>query len=416
MKYSLKNLESSSVAVTLTLEKEEFDRYRKEAAQDISQYVQVKGFRKGKAPLEKVVEEVGEARLFEKTIDKALQGTMQDVIVKEKLHVIGQPHVDVKKLEPFEAIITLDIMPKLQAIDLKKFKIKQEKVEVTKKDVDQAFETIQENNAEWKTVQRKAKKGDRVEIDFEGSVDGELFEGGASKHHPLVIGSNTFIPGFEDQLIGVKENDETKVNVTFPKDYHKEDLKNKKAVFQIKVHQVSEKILPDMTDDFVKTFTEGRFNTKGDLETEIKQVIQEQKEQERDQNIEQQIIDQIIKYNTIQFPKTLINEELSYLTQSLQKDLESRNMNLERYLKLRNMTEEVLEKDLQEQAQKRVSIRFNLRAIADAHNIEVSQDEITSFIAGQTIPKDSTQQEVENYVRYEIALKKAYQMIKDQTS
>jgi len=411
MDYKVKNLKNSSVEIKITFDEKEGNKYRDAAIEILKGEVDIKGFRAGKAPNDKVIEKVGDAAILQRTIDVALQKALYEIVGKESLKIIGTPQVDLKSASPIETVVTVDIVPELIAIDLKKIKVKKEKVEVTKKDIDESIENILNNNASWDIIERKAKKGDRVEIDFKGYIDDKAFEGGEAKKHHLVLGDNTFIPGFEDQLIGVKAGDDTKVTVKFPEDYLREEFQGKEAVFEVTVHSVAEKTLPELTDELVEKITDKRFKKADDLKVEIEKVLLDQKKMENDKKIESEIVEQLIKHNKIVFPESIINDELKYIMNSFQKDLETRNMDMERYLKIRNIDEKQLIEDMKKEAENRVKVRFNLKAIADANNIEISVKEIEDFTKGQEAPKDANEEQVKAYVEYEISLKKAYDLV-----
>src|SRR3972149_4779360 len=195
MKYTLKKLKNSALEVHLTFDKGDEAGYTKKALEELKKEVSIKGFRKGSVPDEKVKQHVGEAGVKQRMIEVALQKGMYEVLQKENLRFLGHPKIDLKGIDPLKLVVVIDIMPELKAIALKKFKVKKKEVSVSQKDIDEALENIRNHNVSWNVVERKAKEWDRVEIDFEGSIDGKAFPGGTAKHHPLVLGENTFIPG-----------------------------------------------------------------------------------------------------------------------------------------------------------------------------------------------------------------------------
>ena len=415
MKYTLKKLKNSALEVHLTFDKEDEAGYTKKALEELKKEVSIKGFRKGSVPDEKVKQHVGEAGVKQRMIEVALQKGMYEVLQKENLRFLGHPKIDLKGIDPLKLVVVIDIMPELKAIALKKFKVKKKEVSVSQKDIDEALENIRNHNVSWNVVERKAKEWDRVEIDFEGSIDGKAFPGGTAKHHPLVLGENTFIPGFEKQLEGIKAGDETEVKITFPKDYFHKEFQGKEAIFKVKAYTVSEKVLPELTDEFVNTMTKGQFKTLDDFKKEIEQVILQEKKQVEIRRIENEILEQLVKHNDIDLPTSIIHDESKYILENLKKDLESRHMSLEQYMQMRNLTEEKLMEDIKKEAEKRVAIRLNLRAIAKEHGITVSQGEIDDFMKGQESPKGMSEEDIKGYVEHEISLKKAYQKIYDES-
>jgi trigger factor len=283
MKTQVKNISDVKVELTISLGKEELATAEQVALTKLARDIKVGGFRKGKAPLEMVKKEIDPNALAGETAENAMSKAVAEAFMSEGIQALDRPAVEVKKYVPGEELeftAEAEIIPKVELGDYKKLKAKKATVKVSKKEIDETIEKIRENFAEKKDVDRAAKNGDEVVIDFEGKKDGVPFEGGKSEHFPLELGSNSFIPGFEEGIVGHKTGDEFDLDLEFPADYHAADLAGAKVVFTVKVGHIHEKSLPEVNDEFVTKL--GEFKTVDEFKKQIEEDLKSQKESNRE--------------------------------------------------------------------------------------------------------------------------------------
>jgi len=414
MKYDVKKLKNSALQVIATADTTDVEKYEKQAFKELQQKVSVKGFRKGHAPKEAVIKEVGEHTFQSEKMNIAINSMFYEILVKEKINPVTQPKADLKKEDPLTIEFQIDLFPEVPSVDISRIKVKEAKIDIKAKEVEAAIENFQKAQATWKVSEKKAVDGNRVEMDFEGFVDDKPFDGGKAKHYPLVIGSNQFIPGFEEQLVGVKKGDEKDIEVTFPKEYQAENLKGKKAIFKINVHEVSEQVLPEVDDAFIEKFTQKECKNKKELEEKIKVVLEGEKRKEDFKRIQQEISEIIIKNAKIDLPLSMIESEKNYILSLLEKDLEKQKMTLEQYREMRKTTEEKMSKEAEVEAVKRLKLRLSLQQYAKDTEIEVKDTEIAQEIKGMNLPKDIDKERVEANVRTELLIQKSYMKIEEE--
>lgn len=347
----------------------------------LSRNVKVAGFRPGKAPRHLVETEIGQDRINAEVLDAIIPEVYYQAVVKEDLNVVGSPEVKLIKFVPtdgltFEAIV--ELLPEVKVPDLAKIEVKRSDVKVSEKDVQEVIDDLAKQLAKTAKAGRPAKKGDQVEIDFEGFVDNVAFEGGKSQNYPLILGQGQFVPGFEDQLIGMGESDEKEIEVTFPKDYHAENLKNKKAKFKIKMNVINEVILPDINDDFAKQV--GPFNDVKQLKEDIKKELRRTKEGQERNRVETEILEKITSQLKVKVPDGLVHQEVHRLLHEAEHNLSNQGMTIERYLEMSGKSQDDLEKEMIPEAEKRVKIGLVLTEISKEIKAVVSEAEVHAEI------------------------------------
>ncbi|MFW2371608.1 MAG: trigger factor [Gammaproteobacteria bacterium] len=364
-----------------TVEKEVENRLK-----SMSSRVKVDGFRPGKVPLKIVKKQYG-AQVHQEVIGDVLQTSFRDAVVKEDLRPAGAPSIEPKNMtlgEPLEYIATFEIYPEFDIADCSKLEIERVNAEIADSDIDKMIETLRKQRTTYDTVERAAQDGDQVIISFEGFIDGEAFEGGKGDNIPVVIGSNSMIPGFEEQLTGKSAGDEFKIEVSFPDDYHVDELKAKPAVFESKVNSVGEPKLAEVDEDFVKAFgiADG---TVDSLRAEIRNNMQRELGNKLQNALKNNVMDALLKANDVQIPKALIDEESTQLQQQM-----ANQANLQG-----NMT---LPKELfEEEAKRRVGLGLVIGEVVKSAEIKVDPARIKAKIEEIASTYEDPQQVIDHY-------------------
>ena len=374
---SEKKVEKSKVELRIELDEKEWQEVIKQAANKLSQGLKVSGFRPGKAPLEVVINEVGETRVVSEAAELAINKFYILALKEHQILPIVPPKISVEKVElKTPLIFTAEVvtMPEVELGDYKTIKVEKKPVEVDSSRIEGVLKNIQRQQAKFNPVEREVKQGDWVEIDFEGKIEGKTFEGGSSKHHPLIVGDGVFLPDFENALVGMKTGDNKTFPVTFPMDYHKSEFANKTAEFAVKLHKVKAVILPEMNDEFAKAA--GKFETLAALRDDIAKFLKEDAEKQELDRQKEEAINQLIKLAKVDLPEELVEQEVSSMVHDLKHQLEHQKVTLEEYLKKMEMTEEKLRGEWRETAKRRVMAGLALRAFQKAEKIEATDDDV----------------------------------------
>ena len=383
MKTKLKNISDVKVELTISLGAEELKAAEQVALTKLAKEVKIEGFRKGKAPLEMVAAQVDPNLLNQETLENALSKSVAEAFLKEKVQAINRPEVDVKKFIPgteLEFTATTEIMPKVELGDYKKLGVKKEAVKVSKKEVKETIERILKNFAEKKKVEREAKIGDEVIIDFLGKKDGVPFDGGKAEKFPLELGSKSFIPGFEEGLIGKKAGDELSLDLEFPKDYHAKDLAGAKVVFEVKIHEVRENVEPEINEEFLSKL--GDFKTKEEFEKQIEEDLKTQKQAEADEKFKDELVKKLAEVSKVPVPEILLEDQKRSIEMDMQQNLMYSGLSLEDYLERMGKTrEEWLEKDVKEAAEMRVKSGLALAELSKVEKVKSDIKELDARIA-----------------------------------
>lgn len=383
MKTKLKNISDVKVELTISLGAEELKAAEQVALTKLAKEVKIEGFRKGKAPLEMVAAQVDPNLLSQETLENALSKSVAEAFLKEKVQAINRPEVDVKKFIPgteLEFTATTEIMPKVELGDYKKLGVKKEAVKVSKKEIKETIDRILKNFAEKKKVEREAKNGDEVIIDFLGKKDGVAFDGGKAEKFPLELGSKSFIPGFEEGLIGKKAGDELSLDLEFPKDYHAKDLAGAKVVFEVKIHEVRENVEPEINEEFLSKL--GDFKTKEEFEKQIEEDLKTQKQAEADEKFKDELVKKLSEVSKVPIPEILLEDQKRSIEMDMQQNLMYSGLSLEDYLERMGKTrEEWLEKDVKEAAEMRVKSGLALAELSKVEKVKSDTKELDARIA-----------------------------------
>lgn len=374
MKTKVENISEVKVLLTISLDKEDLANAEQVALTKLAKDVKVSGFRKGKAPLEVVAKNVDPVKLNEQLMEDAVSKSVAEAFLKEKIKALARPEVEIKKYVPgseLEFTAETEILPAVKLGDYKKLKAKKEKVTVTDKEVTETIERIQKNFATKETVDRKAKKGDEVIIDFLGKKDGKPFDGGKAEKFPLELGSNSFIPGFEDGIIGKKAGEEFALDLEFPKDYHAKELAGQKVVFEVKLHEVKENSLPELTDEFVKEKFSEEFKNLEEFKKQIKEDLLTQKTQQADEKFKDELVRELAEKSEIPVPSVLLQDQQSHIEMDMQRNLMYSGLSLDQYLERMGKTrDEWLENEVKKVAEERVKAGLALAELSKVEKIE----------------------------------------------
>lgn len=377
MNVTVEQLPKTQAALTIEVSPEEAQPHIDAAAKKIAKEISIKGFRKGKVPYDVLVQHVGENAIYEEAFNAIVEETYTKAIDQEGLQVVGRANIDVEKLAPGNPIVykaTVPLMPSVKLGNYKKLKTKKDKVEMDETRYEKTIDDLRKMRATEKLVEREAKDGDIAVIDFDVKIDGVSIEGGQGKEYRLNLGAGQFIPGFEENVVGMKKDEEKTFNATFPKDYHKKDIAGKEAEVDVKLHNVYEQELPEIDDEFAQGVN---FKDKAELEAEIRKNITKEIEDEAQRKFELEAVKEIVKSSKVdELPEQLVKEEVEKMMYELRNDVMQRGMQFEDYLQHMGKTEEELSKEFEEQAVERIEAAIVLRELAVAEDIKVEASDI----------------------------------------
>ena len=379
MRVTKKQLEKNVMKLTVSVDNETFEKGIEKAYRKIVKQINLPGFRKGKAPRKVIEQYYGKAVFYEDAINFVCQDTYPIALERSGIDPVDAPEIDVEKIsddgDTFVYTATVTVKPEVELGEYKGLEIEKVSYETKDEDVDAEIEKAQQQNARIITVEdREVKNGDLTVIDFEGFVDGTAFEGGKGTDYSLEIGSGTFIPGFEEQIVGAKLNEEIDVNVTFPEEYHAEELKGKPALFKVTVKEIKEKQLPELNDDFVKDVSE--FDTLDEYKKDIKEKLEKANEQKAKTETENKVIEKLTEAITVDIPECMINTQLDNIAQDFNYRLQMQGMSLQKYLEMTGSTLEAFKEQFKEQAQTQVKTSLALEAVAKAEKITCSAKDV----------------------------------------
>lgn len=371
--------EGNEGVLTFEVSAEDFDKGLDKAFDKVKKTVQVPGFRKGKIPRKLFESRFGVESLYQDAIDFVLPEAYSNAIEETGIEPVDQPSIDVGEIEqgnPLVFTATVTVKPEVELGEYKNLEVDEQSTEVTDEEVDETLEQLREQQAELIIKEDGAvEEGDTVVIDFEGFLDGEAFEGGKGENYSLEIGSNQFIPGFEEQLVGKKAGEETVVTVTFPEDYHEESLAGKETTFNVTIHEIKEKEVPELDDDFAQ---DQDVDTLDELKAKTKEDLKAHKEQEATNAKKDQIIEQATDNATVDIPQAMIDTEVEQMVQEFEQRLQAQGMTLEMFSQFSGQSEEDVKEQMKENADKRVKMNLVIEAISKAENIEVSEEDINA--------------------------------------
>ena len=383
MEYTKEILADKKVRFTIKENKEEWEQALVEAYNETKGKYRVQGFRQGKAPRKVIEKEYGDTVFWDEALNHSFYKYYTEVLQKEKLDVVGDPSVNVEKIDEngVVLVVTTEVYPEVVLGTYTGLTVEKPEIKVSAAEVNAAIADMREKAGRMVVVEREAKIGDTLTIDFLGKKDGVPFEGGEAKGYELKLGSGAFIPGFEDQLVGTKAGEQKVINVTFPKDYPAQELADKPCTFDVTVHEVREKALPELDDEFAKNVSE--FDTFEEYKKSVKDGLKKQKEQKAEQEAEEKLLEQITNNATVEIPEVMVKEQAHEFIHQFAHRLEHQGLNIDDYVKYMNTTIEDLEKSRMEDARKTVRTRLVLEEIMKRENIKLEKEELENELKKQ---------------------------------
>ena len=407
--------------ITKAVEGEKWQKAIDKAYEKLSKKVKIDGFRPGKAPKDVFLKKYGKENLMVEAADTLLQELYMDVLKdNEGIELVAQPKVEIKGIseEKLEVMFTLTLRPEIKLGKYTDLGVKKENVKVTEKEIEENIEHMRSHYAENVTKDGKVEKGNIAIIDFEGFKDGVAFDGGKSENYSLEIGSNTFIPGFEDQVIGMNKGEEKEIKVTFPEDYHAEDLKGAPVVFKVKVNEIKEIKLPEFDKDFFDDLGMEGIDSKESLEKQVKENIKARKDHEAENKYIDDLLEAAAKNAEVEIPEVMIEEEIDRMLKQYEENLMMQGITLEQFYKFTNSDEKALRDQMKEEAGKRIKFRLMLEEIAKKEKIEVSDaeadEEAEKMAAKYKMKKDEFLKQFGGLemIKYDVKMRNAIEVLK----
>ena len=422
MKATFISREKNDVKFTMEFTAEEFENAQIKVYQQAKDQFQIDGFRKGKAPRSIIEKHYGEGVFFEDAIDELFREHYGKALSELELEVIDSPAAEFSKIakgEGFTATITVACFPVVEVKDYKGVEIDKIEQEVKDEDVDNEIKALQKRNARVILVERPAQEGDTVLLDYSGFVGEEQFEGGTAERQELKLGSGMFIPGFEEQLVGATPGEKRDVVVTFPEEYHAEDLAGKEAVFHCLVHEIKEEQLPELDDEFAKDVSE--YDTLEELKKANRERLEAYAKAGSQSQMKDAALGKVVEANEVEIPRTMVEDEMDRMCQELDQQLRYQGMSLQQYLQFTGKDMAAFRDELRPDAERQVKTRIVLMGIVDAEKIEVSEDEMEEELKLMAAQYNMTADKIKEmigaenltFLKKDIQVKKAIDFIFD---
>ena len=372
MSVQVENLEKNTAKLTIEVPAEKFEEAVQHSYNKNKGKFNIPGFRKGKAPFNMIKKMYGVGVFYEDAVDEVIDASYPDAAKESGLEIVSRPAVSIEQIEEGKSFIytaKVAVKPEVTLGQYKGVEVQKTKSDVTEEDIETEIKRAREKNSRLITVEdRGVEDGDQVTIDFDGSVDGKRFEGGKAEDYPLTIGSHTFIDNFEEQLIGKKTGEECEVNVTFPAEYHVEELKNKPAVFKVKVKEIQRKELPEANDEFASEVSD--FDTMEEYKKDLTEKLQAEKIEAAKTADEDKVVAKVIENATMEIPDQMVEEQVNGMVNDYARRLESQGISFKQYVEITGMTAEKIGEQMKPQAIKRIQTRLVLEAVVKAENIQ----------------------------------------------
>ena len=422
MSIKVENTENTNeLKLTFNVPAETFDEGMKKVYAKTAKYFNIKGFRKGKAPMALVEKTYGPEIFYEDTFNEIVPEIFEKEVEENKLEVVSKPQIDIVQMGKGKELIFTAVVQVKPEVKLGKYKgisLKKVEYKVTDEDINNELNNMANKNSRLVSIENEpVAEKDIAVIDFEGFVDGVAFEGGKAENHELEIGSKTFIPGFEDQIIGMKIEDEKDINVKFPEEYFSAELAGKDATFKVKLHEIKRKELPELDDEFAKDVSE--FDTLEELKNSIKEKLETENANKEKYETEEKAIKTVCDATDIEIPSGMIETEVDNMMKDVETRLSYQGLNLKQYLQMVGKSEEDMRKEFEEQAKVSVKSRLVLDAIVKAEKIEASEEEIEEKIKemaenyGRNADELKNNQHLINYIKENMVAEKAIKFVVD---
>lgn len=383
MKYTKELLADKRVKVKIEVSAEEWNEQLNKAYETTKSKYKVQGFRGGKAPRRVIENTYGKEVFYDEAINNCYYDYFEKVVQDEKLEPVGMPNLDVEKLDDtgVTLVVTTAVYPEVKLGNYKGLNIEKPEVKVTAAEVNGAIKDMQQKSSRLVKVERAAKNGDTVTIDFLGKKDGVAFEGGEGKGYELKLGSGTFIPGFEEALVGIKTGDQKVIDVTFPAEYPAENLAGKPCTFDITCHEIRETVLPELNDEFAQTVSE--FDTMEDYKKSVKKDLLAKKEREAEAEVQEKLLQAVCDNAQLEIPQVMVEEQIDEFIKGFEQRLSAQGLNLKDYLAYTNSNIADLRNSRQEDAKKTVKTRLVLEAIIKAEDLKITKEDVDAEIEKQ---------------------------------
>ena len=422
MSMKIENTENANeLKLTFNISAEVFDEGMKKVYRKTAKYFNIPGFRKGKAPMALVEKTYGSEIFYEDTFNEIVPEIFDKEVAENNIEIVSKPQIDIVQIGKGKELIFTAVVETKPEVKLGKYNgiaLKKNVYEVKDKDIQKELEKMAEKNARLISVEKgKVANKDIAVIDFEGFVDEVAFEGGKGENYELEIGSKTFIPGFEDQVIGMKVNEEKDINVKFPEEYFSKELAGKDAVFKVKVHEIKRKELPTLDDEFAKDVSE--FDTIEELKNSIKEKLETENENKAKYELEDSAIEKVCKLANVEVPNGMVETEIDNMLKDIETRLSYQGLNLKQYLQMTGKNEESMRAEYKEQAEKSVRTRLVLEAIVKAEKLEATDKEIVEKVEEMAINYGKKAEELKdnahliNYIKENMKIEKAIKFVVD---
>lgn len=412
--------ENSKVELEFVVSKERFNEALDEAFKKNSGKFKIAGFRNGKVPRNVVEKMYGESVMYDEAFNIVADEEYVKAVTENNLEVVSHPEVEIKAIgkdKDLEFTVVVYVKPEIELKQYKGLKIEKVETEVTDADVEHELGHVQDKNARIVTKEGAVEDGDIAVIDFEGFLDGVAFEGGKAEKYELGIGSHSFIPGFEEQIVGMKSEEEKDINVTFPEDYGNTDLAGKEVVFKIKLHEVKKKELPAIDDEFAKDVSE--FNTLEEYKADIKEKLKTSKEAQAKAEKETRTMDKLVEQVEVTLPEPMVDHEIEHMVKDFEQNLQYQGLTLDRYLEILNMSMDDLKDQFRDNAVKSIKMNLAMEYVIKAENIEVTDEDVNAKIEelasvyGREADNFKNNPNVANYLTAQLKQEKAIKVLVD---
>lgn len=421
MSYTVENLENSMAKLTITVSAEDFEAAMVKSYNKNKKRISIQGFRKGKAPRKMIEKMYGPEIFYEDAANFAIPDAYEEAARESGLSIVSRPDIDLVDIgegKEFVFSATVAVKPEVTLGEYKGIEIEKKEAKILAADVNAEIDRVREQNSRTISVEdRPVQKDDTAVIDFEGFVDGKSFEGGKGEAYPLVIGSHSFIDNFEDQLIGKNVGDELEVNVTFPEDYHQEELKGKPAMFKVAIKEIKMKELPALDDEFASEVSE--FETLKEYKASVKKTLTERKKEEIKRENENEVLEKVVENASMALPDMMVEEQTRQMVQEFAGRIQQQGLSFEQYMQMTGMSPDTMMEQMKPEAEKRIKTRLVLEAVAEAEKIKASdsdvEEEVSNMAAMYQMEADKVKEmlgetELEQ-IALDIAVKKAIEFL-----